>query len=125
MMRTLSQDLSKEKGSLYVWGTNINSEIGLSDETVMKNISYYVKCSMRKIVKNESFEDNTVIQIAAGNCTSLALIADKESNRQTIVQAGLTAVTKDEREKRTVFSQKETDDLIDTIPALPFGIAFT
>lgn len=35
MVRTLSQNLDKEAGSLYVWGSNINSELGLSEDQVL------------------------------------------------------------------------------------------
>jgi Fibronectin type III domain len=41
MVRTLSQNLDTQAGSLYVWGSNTNSELGLSDDQVLKNISFY------------------------------------------------------------------------------------
>lgn len=35
MIRTMSLDLDKQAGTLYVWGSNSNSELGLTDEQVM------------------------------------------------------------------------------------------
>jgi alpha-tubulin suppressor-like RCC1 family protein len=51
MVRTMSVDVEKEAGSLYVWGSNINSELGLTDEQVMQNISFYQKSTMKKIIR--------------------------------------------------------------------------
>jgi len=61
MVRTMSVDVEKEAGTLYVWGSNINSELGLTDEQVMQNISFYQKSTMKKIIRQTSFQDNTVI----------------------------------------------------------------
>jgi len=35
LIRTMSVDVDNEAGTLYVWGSNINSELGLTDEQVM------------------------------------------------------------------------------------------
>jgi hypothetical protein len=51
MVRTMSVDVDKEAGTLYVWGSNINSELGLSDEQVLHNVSFYQKSTMQKIIR--------------------------------------------------------------------------
>ena len=35
LVRTLAQDLNKQAGTLYVWGSNANSELGLTDDQVL------------------------------------------------------------------------------------------
>ena len=51
MIRTMSVDLDKQAGTLYVCGSNSNSELGLTDEQVMQNISFYQKSSMKKVIR--------------------------------------------------------------------------
>ena len=41
------EDTLHEPGSLYVWGNNLSSELGLTDEQVEENKSSYKKSSMR------------------------------------------------------------------------------
>ena len=51
MVRTLPRDIDTESSTLYVWGTNINSEIGLTDDQVLQNISFYQKNAMKKVIR--------------------------------------------------------------------------
>jgi len=41
------EDTLHEPGSLYVWGNNLSSELGLTDEQVEENKQSYKKSSMR------------------------------------------------------------------------------
>lgn len=79
MVRTLSQDLENEACTLYVWGNNANSELGLNDDQVLGNIAFYQKYALRKIIKQTSFADESVVQVATGNASSLYLIIDPET----------------------------------------------
>ena len=85
MVQTLESDPRTEARSLYVWGNNSNSEIGLGDHQVAENISFYNQCVMRKVIRNDLFEQNSVLSIAAGNTTSLFLIVDKQNYSQQII----------------------------------------
>ena len=67
MLITLHLDINTKSLSPYVWGSNVNSEIGLSDDIVLKNISYYKKYSMNKAVRNTMFERESVLAAAAGS----------------------------------------------------------
>lgn len=60
---------------------------------------------MRKVLRNELFERDSVAQIATGNASSIFLLIDKESKSQTIVSSGMTTVVKDEKNKNTLFDQ--------------------
>jgi alpha-tubulin suppressor-like RCC1 family protein len=80
-----------------VWGSNANSELGLSDEQVTQNITSYVKYSMKKVLRQTAFGDEAVVQVACGNASSVMLVIDPETRYQTIVYAGLTTITKDEK----------------------------
>ena len=44
-VRTMNDNLN-EPGSLYVWGNNQNSELGLSDDAVEQNKALYKKYAM-------------------------------------------------------------------------------
>ena len=55
MVRTLAEDLDAGAGNLYVWGNNANSELGLSDEHVMQNVSSYSKFAMKKPIRQTAF----------------------------------------------------------------------
>lgn len=61
MIRTLAQDLDAGAGSLYVWGCNVNSEIGLSDDHVTRNITSYFKSAMKKVIRQTAFADEAVV----------------------------------------------------------------
>lgn len=101
----MSLDLDKEAGTLYVWGSNVNSELGLTDEQVMQNISFYQKSTMKKIIRQTCFQNNTVAQVATGNTSAVVLVLDHETKYQTVVFSGLTTITKDEESKQIYFTQ--------------------
>ena len=42
-----------KKSNLYVWGSNHNSELGISDQQAKENSNDYVKHSMKKVVLNK------------------------------------------------------------------------
>jgi len=42
-IRTMDDNLN-DPGSLYVWGNNQNSELGLTDELVEENSDFYKNC---------------------------------------------------------------------------------
>jgi alpha-tubulin suppressor-like RCC1 family protein len=62
--------------SLYVWGNNASSEIGLNDETVEANKAHYQGCRMTKPIRHAMF-NGIVYQVATGNVNSLFLCADQ------------------------------------------------
>lgn len=97
MVRTLAEDLDAGAGNLYVWGNNANSELGLSDEHVMQNVTSYSKFAMKKPIRQTAFQEESVVQVAAGNASSVFLVIDPETRYQTIVYSGLTTITKDEK----------------------------
>jgi|LauGreDrversion4_2_1035121.scaffolds.fasta_scaffold155278_2 hypothetical protein len=51
---------------------------------------------MKKIIRQTAFSDEAIVQVAAGNASSIFLVIDPETRYQTIVQSGLTTITKDE-----------------------------
>jgi hypothetical protein len=61
MVRTLHEDLDAGAGNLYVWGSNANSELGLSDEQVSLNVTSYVKSSMKKVLRQTAFSNEAVV----------------------------------------------------------------
>jgi alpha-tubulin suppressor-like RCC1 family protein len=70
----------------YVWGSNASSEIGLSDCQVMQYLGFYTKCGMRKVLRNDLFEANSVLQMACGNTSSAMLIVNSEKAQSVIFQ---------------------------------------
>lgn len=124
MVRTMSLNLDKQAGTLYVWGSNANSELGLTDDQVMQNISFYQKSTMKKVIRQTCFQNNSIAQVAAGNTSTVVLVVDHETKYQTIVFSGLTTITKDENSKQIYFSQQDSETLLDTIPSIPFGLDF-
>ena len=124
LIRTLAEDLDSEAYTPYVWGNNANSEIGLSDEQVRCNIAFYVKSSIRKVLRNDLYQTNSVVQVAAGNSSSVFLIIDKDSHAQSIIFQGQTPIVKDQSNTKTVFGQTEVDSKIETIASVPFAIEF-
>lgn len=100
MVRTLAEDLDAGAGNLYVWGNNANSELGLSDEHVMQNVTSYSKFAMKKPIRQTAFQEESVVQVAAGNASSVFLVIDPETRYQTIVYSGLTTITKDEKSQK-------------------------
>ena len=124
MIRTLGQDVETEALTPYVWGQNNFSQLGLSDEQVLGNVSFYHKFCMKKVLRSELFERESVLQVAPGNLSCVYLFCDKESKTQTVVYTGQTAIAKDENSKKVIFSQKECDDEIDVISSFPFAVNF-
>ena len=61
MVRTMDQDVDNERYSVYVWGNNASSEIGLSDDQVIQNMSYYKKFTMGKPLRNQLFQRESVL----------------------------------------------------------------
>jgi hypothetical protein len=55
MIITLAREIATDLSSLFVWGCNFNSEIGLTDDQVCKNVSFYQKSCMKKVIRNTSF----------------------------------------------------------------------
>ncbi len=96
MIRTLFEDLDAGAGNLYVWGSNANSELGLTDDQVTENVAFYQKYAMKKVLRQYSFSDEAVVQVAAGNASSVTLVIDPETRYQTVVFSGLATITKDE-----------------------------
>lgn len=103
MIRTLSENVVKDPCTLYVWGNNGNSELGLDDGQVLKNIAFYKKCALYKVIRQSLFENNSILQVATGNTSALFLVVDK-GGRQTVVQSGQTTIAKDEQSTKTVFT---------------------
>ena len=62
--------------------------------------------------------------MACGNASSVFLVIDPETRYQTIVYSGLATITKDEKNQRQIFHQKECEELLDNIPSIPFGLDF-
>lgn len=58
LFMTLEQE---EPLTLYVWGNNVSSELGISDEQVFENISYYKKSCMLRTLRQKSFQRETVL----------------------------------------------------------------
>jgi len=61
MIRTLSENVVKDPCTLYVWGNNANSELGLDDGQVLKNIAFYKKCALYKVIRQSLFENNSIL----------------------------------------------------------------
>ena len=72
--------------TLYTWGNNTSSELALSDEqlaTLDKDI--HIKSSVRRVVKNQSFEQGGVMLVAPGNASSIVLYVDKNTKSQSLL----------------------------------------
>lgn len=95
-VRTMDDALS-EPGSLYVWGNNQSSELGLTDEQVEENKASYSRCTMRTAVKHSMF-DGIVYDVAPGNVTTVFHCVNKDTRDTFIVMCGMTSCPKDGEE---------------------------
>ena len=78
--------------SLYVWGNNCNSELGLMDQEIEEHKSNYTaKSTMRKPVKHDLFK-SMIQQVAPGNVNTVFLCSNPQSEATFIVQCGMTFV---------------------------------
>jgi alpha-tubulin suppressor-like RCC1 family protein len=93
MIRTMSASFSNPS-SLYVWGSNSHSEIGLSEDLVNANIKFYQKSKDKacliKGIKHDNF-DKIVQQVACGHI-STTVLCSSENNETFIVQMGSASV---------------------------------
>ena len=76
LIMTLPFDLEAQASSLYVWGNNRNAELGITDEQAVKAKDTYSKHALRKPTLCESFENGSVVQVAAGNCQTIFIYVD-------------------------------------------------
>jgi hypothetical protein len=81
--------------SLYVWGKNASSEIGLTDEMCEKNAQHYRKDKsiMYSPVEHPNFSQMCA-QAVGGNINSTFLCVD-ENDRAFVISTGVTAITKE------------------------------
>ena len=94
--RTMKEDLT-EPGSLYVWGNNASSELGLTDEMVEDNKASYERCAMFKPIRQPMF-DGIVYDVAAGNINTLFHCVNKETKDTFVVMCGMTTTSIDGEE---------------------------
>ncbi|CDW84777.1 regulator of chromosome condensation family protein [Stylonychia lemnae] len=114
-----------KKSNLYVWGSNHNSELGISDEQAKVNAGDYVKHSMKKAIKNKQFESGNVRQISCGNVSTLFLYAEQDSTQIMIIQSGMTIIQTEKHinESKINYTEEELDQ-VQYIPSIPFEIFF-
>ena len=122
-VRTMETTLS-EPGSLYVWGNNQHSEIGLTDDQVEENKDSYVKCRMTKPVKHAMF-NAIVYDVAPGNITTLFHCVNKETQDTFVVMCGSTAMLKDGEDEieRNELMQADINKFED-VSSIPFMVDF-
>eukprot|EP00347_Sterkiella_histriomuscorum_P000877 403374181 len=121
------QNHTKSPSSLYVWGNNSNSELGMQDEQAKENESNYINHSLRKIVKNKCFNTGSVVQCAPGNVHSLFLYIDQDSRGETqILQTGQSLIQKQDHQNqdKMTYTEEEIDGKLDQIPSVPFSVFF-
>ena len=51
---------------------------------------------MKKVLRQDSFSEEGVVSVAAGNASAVILVIDPETRYQTVVFTGLATITKDE-----------------------------
>jgi len=74
---------------LYVWGNNHNSELGIIDEQAESlPADTYNKHHLKRPLKNLSYKNGGILQLALGNATSLLVYAEKEFSEISILQTG-------------------------------------
>jgi hypothetical protein len=61
LVMTMEQDLTNDICTPYVWGSNDNSELGLSNELVLTNISFYQKFCMKHVIRQSLYERESVL----------------------------------------------------------------
>ena len=92
-IRTMEDNLN-EPGSLYVWGNNQSSEIGLTDQQVDENKADYKKCAMSKPVRHTMF-DGIIYDVAAGNVNTLFHCVNKDTKDTFVVMCGIATCSRE------------------------------
>lgn len=109
--------------SLYVWGHNAASQLGLKDDEVLQfSEKEYKKYCMLRPQKNDMFKQS-LIQVSPGNVSALFLFYDTENRQEMIIQGGMTVLPKDESSEKIIFRFNECEQVED-IPSLPFQVDF-
>ena len=75
--------------SLYVWGSNSSSEIGLTDDIVNENKESYLKCNMMKPVKHPMF-NGLLYDVVPGNVNTMFHCINAEDHSSFLVTCGMT-----------------------------------
>lgn len=121
-VRTMGDSLN-EAGSLYVWGNNKSSELGLTDQLVEENKDGYRKFAMHKPVKQSMF-NSIVYDVAAGNVNTLFHCVNNETKDTYVVMCGITAMNKEGHEVEN--NELTTADLakMEDVASIPYMIDF-
>jgi len=125
MIRTMPESFANPS-SLYVWGSNSHSEIGLSEDLVNANIKYYQKSKDKacliKGIKHDNF-DKIVQQVACGNISTTVLC--NQNNETFIVQMGSASVLQEKYEDEDInIIYKDDLHMMEDIKSVPFGVEF-
>lgn len=123
------KDSYDRPSSLYVWGSNNNSELGIDDTFVKNNEQHFHKTKknvfLSKPLKHDKFASMTQ-QIAQGNLSALALIVDHEET--IIIQMGQVTMLQEKHENNETkdknFIDRNELQMIESIPSLPFQVDF-
>ena len=123
-IRTMDDNLN-DPGSLYVWGNNQSSELGLTDEMVEENKLSYKKCSMRQAVRHHMF-DGIVYDVAPGNVNTMFHCVNNETKNTFVVMCGITTMPKDgaeiENNALTAIDVPKLEDVASIPYMIDFGI---
>lgn len=123
-------DSINHTSNLFVWGTNDNSELGLSEDLVESNKQFHHKTSKHIYMSSPIYHTqfgSMVHQIACGNINSAALCINPSSKASFVVMMGTSIVMRDEYEEKygekNLFYKEELMMLQD-IPSMPYQIEF-
>lgn len=115
----------QDTSSMYVWGSNSMSELGLSEQQVEANKQHYNKTDksaiLSKPIKHDNF-NQMVHQVAPGNISTTLLCVDKEYDETFIIQMGMCVVMKGDQQLNLI--KHEQLDLVEDLCSMPFEINF-
>ena len=112
--------------SLYVWGNNSSSEIGLTDDIVEENKENYnqVKCSMMVPVKHKMF-NGLLYNVIPGNVNSMFHCVNANEHTCFLVTCGMTNMVSEgcEEIERNEITKKDLMNFED-VASIPYSVDF-
>ena len=121
-IRTM-EDTINAPGSLYVWGNNNSSELGLTDELVEANKGSYKNCAMRTQVRHTMF-DAIVYDVAPGNVNTMFHCVNKETRDTFVVMCGITTIPKEGVEIENNELDQQDAAMLEDVASIPYMIDF-
>lgn len=129
-IRTMPDSIM-DTSSLYVWGSNDNSDLGLTAELVESNKDFYHKTKKHAFASKPIFQSafgSIVHQVSCGNISTGVLCVTPETHETMLVMVGTTTVVREQFEGQGIdeknYMTHSDIDMLQDIPSMPFQIEF-